>query len=56
MFHSGYFCDKCGLTIDYKRKNNEWLPGKTHLIAWARRDGWSIGKVVLCPRCRKNNK
>ncbi len=54
MLHSGYYCDKCGLAIDYRRTNNEWLPGKTHLVAWARKDGWSIGKNVLCPKCRKS--
>ncbi len=56
MFFSGYYCDKCGTTIDYKRESNKWLPGKKHLVAWARKDGWSVGKRVLCPKCRNMKK
>lgn len=36
-----------------RRTNGEWLPSKTHLVAYARKAGWSIGKSVICPRCRK---
>lgn len=53
MFFSGYFCDKCGKAVEYRRQNNEWLPSKTHLVAYARNAGWSIGKEILCPECRK---
>lgn len=56
MFFSGYFCDKCGTAIEYRRTSDKWLPSKTHLIAWARKDGWSIGKSVLCPRCRNGKR
>lgn len=52
MFYSGYFCDKCGDAIEYKRATNAWLPSKTHLVAFAREEGWSVGKRVLCPKCR----
>ena len=51
--YSGYFCDVCGIAIEYKRSPSEWLPSKTYIVKWARKDGWSIGKKVLCPECRK---
>lgn len=56
MLYSGYYCDKCGHAIEYKRSVHEWLPSKTYLVSWARKDGWSIGKQVLCPACRGRKK
>lgn len=52
-FYSGYYCDKCGVATEYRRTSDKWLPSKTHLVRWARESGWSIGKQVLCPNCRK---
>ena len=54
MLYSGYCCDKCGKAIEYQRKTNEWIPSKTHLVRFARKEGWSIGKNVLCQDCRKS--
>lgn len=56
MFYSGYYCDKCGTAIEYKRAKNEWLPNKTYLIIWAREKGWTVGKRILCPNCRHTRK
>lgn len=53
MFYTGYYCDKCGIAIEYRREIKSWLPSKTYLVEWARNKGWSIGKRVLCPNCRK---
>ena len=40
-------CDHCG-------KEWRWPHiGKTHVIRWAREDGWSIGKTIKCPDCKK---
>lgn len=56
MLYNGYFCDKCGIAVEYKQPVNKWLPSKTDLIHFAREDGWSIGKRVLCPDCRNIRK
>ena len=53
MFYSGYSCDKCGKAIEYRREPKEWLPSKVYLVEYARKNGWSVGKKVLCPDCRK---
>lgn len=45
MFYSGYFCDKCGTAIEYRRENKEWLPSKVYLVEYARKAGWSVGKM-----------
>lgn len=52
MLYSGYYCDKCGTAFEYKANNNEWLPNKTYLVVRARENGWSVGKRILCPKCR----
>jgi len=46
--YSGISCDKCGYA-------KEWFSiiGGTHLKRWMREEGWSIGKQILCPNCRK---
>lgn len=51
--YSGYCCDKCGAAAEYRRSANEWLPSKTYIITWARKSGWSVGKSVLCPECKR---
>lgn len=56
MLFSGYSCDKCLKSVEYRRTSDKWLPNKTHIIAWARKDGWSIGERVLCPNCRHMRK
>lgn len=53
MLYSGYFCDKCGMDIEYRRETKNWLPTKSYLINYARKAGWSVGKNILCPKCRK---
>ncbi|MEY8517218.1 hypothetical protein AALC25_09870 [Lachnospiraceae bacterium 29-84] len=53
MFYSGYSCDKCGKAIEYRREPKEWLPSKVYLVEYARQAGWSVGKKVLCPDCKK---
>lgn len=53
MLYSGYSCDICGTAIEYRRTTDKWLPNKTALIRFARKDGWSIGKQVKCPDCKK---
>lgn len=55
MFYSGYSCDKCGKAIEYRREPKEWLPSKIYLVEYARQNGWSVGKKVLCPECRKKH-
>lgn len=52
MIYSGYFCDKCGNSVVFSKTTDEWIPSKTHLVRIARKNGWSIGKRVLCPKCR----
>lgn len=56
MLYSGYFCDKCGKADEYIRDVDKWIPNKTFLIRFARQNGWSVGKKVLCPDCRKKKK
>ena len=56
--YGGYSCDKCrcAFMYMYEPKGGEWLPTKTYLVNLARKKGWSIGKRVLCPECRKARK
>lgn len=55
--YSGYMCDKCGNSVSYGTAGvTEFLPGKSSLIALARRDGWTVGKQVLCPTCKRKKK
>lgn len=56
MLYSGYLCDKCGVVEEYRRTSEEYLPKKSSLIVFARRNGWSVGKQVLCPKCRKRGR
>ena len=39
-------CDKCGNTLKCHTCSMRAA------IAWAREDGWSVDKDVLCPDCR----
>ena len=52
----GYQCDRCDETVFYRYKTTEWVPSKKHLIKMARNDGWSIGKRVLCQKCKRQKK
>ncbi len=56
MFVSGYVCDNCKEATIYQRDVKHYLPSKTHLIRYARDDGWSVGKQILCPVCRGGKK
>lgn len=47
ILYSGYYCDRCGKAIEYRREAKEWLPSKTYLTGYARQAGWSVGKKVL---------
>lgn len=54
MIYSGYFCDKCGEAVEFRRQVEEGkIPSKTIMISHARMSGWSVGKKILCPECRK---
>lgn len=52
---SGYECDKCGKYEMYIG-NDYTIPSKIHLINLLRRDGWTYGKKVLCPKCKRGAK
>ena len=56
MIYSGYSCDNCGVAGEYNKSIDEWLPSKKWLIKFARENGWSVGKQILCPRCKKRRK
>ena len=56
MLYSGYFCDRCGKAVEYKRESCEWLPFKTHIIRWAREAGWTVGRKIICPKCKAEGK
>lgn len=45
------YCDKCGCgyTFDY-------AVSKSRLISIGRYEGWSMGKLHLCEKCRKGEK
>lgn len=50
-FLSGLQCDRCGARVMYHEESStvpKWL-----LERRGRRNGWSSGKRVLCPRCRR---
>ncbi|MDE5909840.1 MAG: hypothetical protein K2H52_14015 [Lachnospiraceae bacterium] len=56
MLYSGIYCDECSADMRARSDANEYLPSKTHLIRAARTKGWSVGKRILCPGCRKRGK
>ena len=56
MIFSGYKCDKCGKERLYYGNMDEMMESKTRLIWHARKNGWSVGKKILCPECRKKRK
>lgn len=56
MLISGYYCDECGDQITYEKTSKEWLPSKMQLIRFARKRGWTVGKYILCPDCRRGKK
>lgn len=53
MLYSGFYCDECGTDMRVRSDSDEYLPSKMHLIRSARAEGWSVGKKILCPDCRK---
>lgn len=57
MLFSGYECDKCGVQVVYGGYKLSPPATKVHLIRFARRDGWSVGKEkILCPNCRRKGR
>ena len=50
-FISGICCDGCGLEMYF-----ESIEPKYMIVDRARKNGWSVGKLHLCPQCRKNKK
>ncbi len=43
------YCDGCGDTLHYNG-----CVGKNLMQRLARKNGWSIGKYDLCPKCKSN--
>lgn len=56
MIYSGYDCDNCKIAIECRKSPDERIPTKTYLVWHARKNGWSVGKRILCPACRKYRK
>lgn len=49
-FVTGVMCDKCR-AVEYSDREKTmptWL-----LTSKARRRGWTVGKKVLCPKCKR---
>lgn len=55
-FFCGYKCDKCGDGYEYRSNTDTWLPNKSNLVMFARNKGFSVGKKVLCSKCRQKKK
>lgn len=51
-FFSGYRCDQCGV-MEYYDTGTKAPFKKIPLVDGARRNGWSVGKEILCPNCKK---
>jgi ribosomal protein S27E len=43
---AGVRCDICGTSLVFSHA------GKTHIVSWAREEGWTVGKYVKCPNCK----
>lgn len=41
-------CDGCGLEMFFNSIVSKWL-----IVNIARKEGWSVGKWHLCPKCKK---
>lgn len=48
MFQTSIFCDCCGSGFSFPD-----VVSKKVMVSVARKDGWSIGKQHLCPKCRE---
>lgn len=48
MFQTSIFCDCCGNGFSFPD-----VVSKKVMVSVARKDGWSIGKQHLCPKCRE---
>ena len=51
-FETDIYCDGCGEVIFYCAHDS--VSTKGGMIRQARKQGWSIGKYHLCPKCKKN--
>jgi hypothetical protein len=48
-YFSGAHCDKCESNIFWDENiTKKWLNWRL------RRRGWTVGKQILCPKCRNN--
>lgn len=50
-FFTGAKCDKCGQGIAFVGVSAE-----KYITKWVRSQGWTVGKQVLCPKCKRGNK
>lgn len=53
MTIEGFRCDICGGMRERNYSPKSYSFGKTDLIKTARKEGWSVGKLIKCPSCRK---
>jgi len=44
-----FFCDRCEEFLDLDNHST-----KQQAFAYARNEGWTVGKKVLCPYCNGN--
>ena len=56
MLKTGCYCDQCGKEYSYTACYKDFLPSKAQLIRLIRVNGWSVGKYILCPNCRRKKK
>jgi hypothetical protein len=56
MITVGFYCDECGVGYEMSYSPNDPLPTKYMIFRRAREKGFTVGKRILCPKCRRGGK
>lgn len=51
MFETSIYCDKCKKGFSFLKIEPKWF-----MVQEARDQGWTIGKMHLCPDCKRRRK
>lgn len=55
-FYSGHQCDKCSKRYEIHGNSASEVSSIVHLRRQARRNGWTVGKQLLCETCKRGVK
>lgn len=55
MIVIGCYCDKCGVGLEWTRNITDYRLEKYIIIRRMRECGYTIGKQILCPNCKRGS-